>query len=153
MKKTSLSVKKERLTAQQERLKKQRQLLQVQERKQRAKRLIDLGALIDKAGLGHLSPEELLGALISLKPLAEDEKQKAAWATQVHESLKGEPISPTTPLVITCAKPPSHEIKAQLKTLGFHWNRFRNEWQGYGDVEAIKKHIKSDGLRIDTLKA
>jgi len=152
MTKTPLTTKKERLSAQQERLKKQQQLLKIQERKQRTKKLIELGGLIAKADLSHLSQDELLGALISLKPLAKDAKQRAAWVASTKGHLKTVPAEPATPIAITFSKPPSQDTKAELKKLKFHWNRFRNEWQGYGDVDFIKKQIKSEDVHVVQLK-
>lgn len=71
-------------------LKKMRAFLNVQERKKRTRRLIELGDLVLKAGLQDWNSNTLYGALLSIKEKEEDKLQIEAWTHKGGVSLASE---------------------------------------------------------------
>lgn len=61
------------------RLKEMQASLNVQERKKRTRRLIELGGLISKAGLQDWDSNTLYGALLSIKEKEDDHLQIDEW--------------------------------------------------------------------------
>ncbi len=55
--------------------------LKLDERKQRTRRLVEAGALVEKTGLLELDSNALYGALLSLRDGAADTKKVEQWAT------------------------------------------------------------------------
>lgn len=64
------------------RLQSQEAVLNVQLRKQRTRRLIELGGLVSKAQLEDLNANTLLGALLFLKVQEADVQQLNEWSYQ-----------------------------------------------------------------------
>lgn len=60
-------------------LKEMQASLNTQERKNRTRRLIELGGLISKAGLYDWDTNTLFGALLSIKEKEDDHLQVEAW--------------------------------------------------------------------------
>lgn len=60
-------------------LKEMQASLNVQERKRRTRRLIDLGGLVSKAKLQEWDSNTLLGALLSIKEMEDNKSQIEAW--------------------------------------------------------------------------
>src|ERR1700712_948893 len=54
--------------------------IKLAERKQRTRRLVEAGALVEKVGLLELDSNALYGALLSLRDGAADKKQVDQWA-------------------------------------------------------------------------
>src|ERR1700712_2513095 len=54
--------------------------LKLDERKQRTRRLVEAGALVEKAGLLELDTNALYGALLSLRDGADNARQVEQWA-------------------------------------------------------------------------
>src|ERR1700710_2977226 len=53
--------------------------LKLDERKQRTRRLVEAGALVEKTGLLELDTNALYGALLSLRDGVDDKKQVEQW--------------------------------------------------------------------------
>ena len=68
-----------KLKQRQARLEQQQAALKEQERKARTRRLIQIGGLVEKAGLLALDTASLYGALISIEQQVGDEKTVARW--------------------------------------------------------------------------
>jgi hypothetical protein len=146
---TSLAHQKERLERQKARLQSQEQKLKILERKQRTRRLIELGGLIVKAELEELNNNTLLGALLSLKQhMMRNEAVLSEWTERgaiAFEALDQNQSTGTdkTPVVITFNSEPPRELKSSLRDLNFKWNPFRKEWYGYGNIHELRSLIKS----------
>lgn len=80
MTKTNLLEKRKKLEQRKNRLKHLEATLKIQERKDRTRRLIELGGLVSKAQLENWSSNTLLGGFLSLKEKELDSGQIDAWA-------------------------------------------------------------------------
>lgn len=76
---TNLLEKRKRLEQRKNRLKQLDVSLTMQERKQRTRRLIELGGLVSKAGLDNWNANALLGGLLFLKKQEENSQQLEEW--------------------------------------------------------------------------
>jgi hypothetical protein len=76
---TNLLEKRKKLEQRKNRLKQLDASLTMQERKQRTRRLIELGGLVSKAKLDHWNANALLGGLLSLKEQENDNTQMNDW--------------------------------------------------------------------------
>ena len=79
MTKTNLLEKRKKLEQRKNRLKQFETNLKIQERKNRTRRLIELGGLVSKAQLENWNPNALLGGLLSLKEKETDTAQITLW--------------------------------------------------------------------------
>ena len=82
MARSTLAERMNRLEQQKARLAEEEARIRDQERKQRTRRLIETGGLVDKAGLLDLEPNALLGALIAIKAEAARPEVLARWAAE-----------------------------------------------------------------------
>ena len=82
MARSTLAERMNRLEQQKARLAEEEARIRDQERKQRTRRLIETGGLVDKAGLLDLEPNALLGALIAIKAEAARPTVLARWAAE-----------------------------------------------------------------------
>src|SRR3954464_1439023 len=83
-----------------------------QERKQRTRRLIETGGLVDKAGLLDLEPNALLGALIAIKAAARPDVL-AQWAAEGGKVFAREAAAKgrvKEPLIVVFPKPIAREL-------------------------------------------
>lgn len=80
MTKTNLIERRKKLEQRKNRLKQLEASLNAQERKNRTRRLIELGGLVSKAKLEDWNSNAILGALLSLKEKEQDVSQMNAWA-------------------------------------------------------------------------
>lgn len=76
---TPLFEKRKKLEQRKHRLQQIEASLKIQERKQRTRRLIELGGLVSKAQLDHWNTNALFGGLLSLKEKEQDLAQMATW--------------------------------------------------------------------------
>ena len=79
MTQTNLIEKRKKLERRKNRLKQIEATLNVQERKKRTRRLIELGGLVSKARLDDWNSNALLGGLLFLKEKESDSKQMDSW--------------------------------------------------------------------------
>ncbi|OJW51838.1 MAG: hypothetical protein BGO67_07390 [Alphaproteobacteria bacterium 41-28] len=82
MTQTNLIEKRKRLEQRKNRLKQLEASLNIQERKNRTRRLIELGGLVFKAKLEDWNSNALLGGLLSLKEKESDTQQMDVWIRQ-----------------------------------------------------------------------
>ena len=141
----------ERLRAheqQKARLAEQEAKLKTAERKARTRRLIEVGSLVDKAGLLDLDSNTLYGALLSLRDGAGDKAQLGKW-----EALGGRTFAREARLrdegkeavVLTFPAPLSKEaISADLRGAGFRFSKVLQHWEGlarFAEADALAGHM------------
>lgn len=80
MTQTNLIEKRKKLEQRKNRLKQLDASLTIQERKNRTRRLIELGGLVSKAQLDHWNANALLGGLLFLKEKETDPSQMNTWS-------------------------------------------------------------------------
>ncbi|MBY0282225.1 MAG: conjugal transfer protein TraD [Alphaproteobacteria bacterium] len=118
-------------------------LLKERERKERTRKLIEMGGLIEKAGIDSLETATLYGALLSLKEKMKKAEILQHWNQQGSRAfIKNQSTGEGIPLVVQFTEKPSHEARLAIRSLGLKWNAIRQEWQGIAnleDVEAVTK--------------
>lgn len=131
--------------------------LNAQERKKRTRRLIEIGALAEKANLKDWPSNALLGAFLFIKEKESDKKQMDAWAHKggtVFSSEKDKSLSLQkrgSPVIVKFETPPPEEVKATLKSIGLKWNALRKEWEGYAQIEKLKEILEPHSASIREL--
>jgi len=147
----------ERLRAheqQKARLAEQEAKLKTAERKARTRRLIEVGSLVDKAGLLDLDSSTLYGALLSLRHGAADKKQVENW-----EALGGRTFAREArlrdegkePIVLTFSTPLGKDDTTPLRAAGFRFNRVLQHWEGrarFADAEALANERGGSARRV-----
>jgi hypothetical protein len=127
------------------RLAEQEAKLKGAERKARTRRLIEVGGLIDKAGLLKLEPNTLYGALLSLRDGAGDKDQITKWA-----ALGGRAFARDARLrdegkeavVLTFPTALGKDVTAALRQAGFRFSKVMQHWEGlarFGDAESLAR--------------
>ncbi len=125
------------------RLKEKEAKIKVAERKQRTRRLIELGGLVEKAELSSLTPSQLLGALLKIKDQSSDVAILNQWATDgeiAFNKNKGT-IEKEKPIVIKFLLEPDTAVRKKLRSFGMRWNSVRKEWEGIADPDTIKMNL------------
>ncbi len=136
-------------------LKEKEAKLTLQERKKRTQKLIELGGLIQKAGLAHLSSNQMFGALLSLKDKLNDIDQITKWEKQGGQEFSStqKKSESKTGVILKFEKEPQREIRQKLRSLGLRWNTLRQEWEGIVDFDRAQKIAESNGGKIQHLSA
>jgi hypothetical protein len=140
MARTSLAERMTRLDQQKARIAEQEAKLKTDERKQRTRRLIEAGALIEKAGLLDLDANALYGALLSLNARMKDAALVAQWAKaggQVFDREAKARDALKEPLVVTFAKALPTPFTTQLRAAGLRWNKVLQHWEGLADPDTV----------------
>ena len=115
--------------------------LNAQERKKRTRRLIEIGGLAEKANIKEWSANVLLGAFLSIKEKESDKKQMEAWAHKGGVAFASEKVQ-KSPVIVKFETQPSEEVRSNLKSLGLKWNALRKEWEGYAQIDELKKFVE-----------
>jgi Conjugal transfer protein TraD len=122
------------------RLKEKEAKIKIAERKQRTRRLIELGGLVEKAEISDLTTAQLFGAFLQIKDQSKDEKVLISWAktgeTEFNRN-KGS-MNNEKPILIKFPSEPDAAIRKKLRSFGIRWNSVRKEWEGVADPDAIK---------------
>ena len=140
MARTSLAERMSRLEQQRARLAEQEAKLKADERKQRTKRLIETGSLVENAGLLGLDDDALYGALLSLTPGAKDQWQIADWSKSGSKARERETATKKAsaePLTVTFPAPLPTAFSTRLRSAGLRWNKFLQHWEGMADHDAV----------------
>ena len=95
MTKTNLIEKRKKLEQRKNRIKQLDASLAIQERKNRTRRLIELGGLVSKAQLENWNANVLLGALLFVKEKETDASQMNVWSHKGGVAFSGENIIKT----------------------------------------------------------
>jgi hypothetical protein len=147
----------ERLRAheqQKARLAEQEAKLKTAERKARTRRLIEVGSMVDKAGLLDLESSTLYGALLSLRDGAGDKVQLSKW-----EALGGRTFAREARLrdegkeavVLTFPAPLPKEVSTELRGAGFRFSKVLQHWEGLSrlaDAEALAQQHGGAARRV-----
>jgi len=127
--------------------------LSIKERKMRTRHLIEVGGLVVKAGLDHLSTNTLYGALLSLKnKLEHNNNIKEEW-TNTGKTAFREEEQARTAVILKLAEKPSKETRDHIRSHGLKWNHLREEWYGYIlDLPSLKTAINSVEHHLEVIK-
>ena len=136
------------------RLAEQEAKLKTAERKARTRRLIEVGSLVDKAGLLDLDSKALYGALLSLRDGAGNEKQVANW-----EALGGRTFAREARLrdegkeavILTFPASLTREATSALRGAGFRFSKVLQHWEGlarFEDADALARAHGGTARRV-----
>lgn len=156
MARTSLAERMNRLEQQRARLAEQEAKLRADERKQRTRRLIEAGTLVEKAGLIDLEEAALYGALLSLSRDKDDPAKIAEWtkagkAAFDRQAADGDATK--EPLTVTFPAPLPTAFSTCLRGAGLRWNKLLQHWEGLADYDALAKLAAEQGGTVTRLRS
>ena len=123
------------------------------ERKERTRKLIELGGLVSKAGLDTLDTKTLYGALISLILQKDNLEILKNWQEKGTLAFAKEGKSEDgVSLVLQFKEKPTQEVRVQIRALGLRWNAIRQEWQGKTMLEPAQTLATQYGGILITLE-
>jgi hypothetical protein len=137
---TTLAERIARLEQQKARLAEQEARIKADQRKQRTRRLIEAGGLIEKAGLIDLEPNALYGALLSLAEGASDKDQVAKWAAHGGPAFAREVKerdAAKEPFTVTFPAPLPLAFTTALRAAGLRWNKVLQHGEGHAEYDAV----------------
>jgi len=129
-------------------LKKMEKSIRDTERKISQKKINSIGKLAVKAKLDEIDLEILYGAFVDISIKISDDSYKSSClelARKQQHPLNGNRVA------ISFNKPPSLEIKEQLKNLSFKWNRFRGEFYGTCEQTTLSNILKDVEHKIEVI--
>ena len=119
--------------------------LKLDERRQRTRRLVEAGALVEKVGLLELDSNALYGALLSLRDSADDTAQVEKWAALGGRTFAREAKARDEgkePMLLTFTAPLTKDTTTALRKAGFRYSKVMQHWEGLArpdDAEALAK--------------
>ncbi len=119
--------------------------LKLDERKQRTRRLVEAGALVEKVGLLELETNALYGALLSLRDDADDTAQVEKWSALGGRTFLREARARDEgkeAFLLTFATPLAKDATTALRKAGFRYSRVMQHWEGlarYDEANALAK--------------
>jgi hypothetical protein len=126
------------------------------ERKQRTRRLIEAGALIEKVGLLDLDTNVLYGALLSLRDGLDDKHRietRSALGGRAFARDARLPDEGREAIVLTFPGPLTKDATALLRAAGFRLSRVMQHWEGlarYTEAESLASAHGGTARRIAT---
>jgi len=103
------------------------------ERRQRTRRLMEAGGLIEKAGLLDLDINALYGALLSLRDRAGDKSQIDQWFALGERAFAREARlrdEGKEAIVLTFPAALDRDVTTALRAAGFRFNKVLRHWEG-----------------------
>ena len=122
--------------------------LKLDERKERTRRLVQAGALVEKAGLLGLDSNALYGALLSLTDDAADLSKVATWATLGGRRFAAEARARDEgrrPMLLTFPAPLAKDATTTLRRAGFRYSRVLQHWEGLIRPEEAETLARAHG--------
>lgn len=120
--------------------------LKTAERKQRTRRLIEAGGLVDKAGLLDLEPNALYGALLSLRDQVEDSAQLEKWTALGGRTFDREAKARDKgkePVLLTFTSALPKDTTTTLRKAGFRYSKVMQHWEGVASFDEASTLAKA----------
>ena len=148
-----IEIQKKKLEQRKAKLQQQETLLKLKERKVRLRHLIEVGGIVAKAEIDHLSSDVLLGACLFIKESIEkDESVLNSWGKLGAEILKNE-IKDKVAIILKINVDVDPKIRIVIREAGLKWNTLRKEWYGYiSDLSKLKQNLKGLKFNIEVLE-
>ncbi|WP_051334202.1 conjugal transfer protein TraD [Mesorhizobium sp. WSM3224] len=140
MARTSLAERMSRLEQQRAKLAEQEARLKADERKQRTRRLVEAGTLIERAGLIDLEEAALYGGLLSLAESVRDKAKLADWTKAGKAALDQDTVgkdATNEPLTVIFPAPLPTPFATRLRGAGLRWNKVMQHWEGLADHDVV----------------
>ena len=122
--------------------------LKLDERRQRTRRLVEAGALIEKTGLLDLDSNALYGALLSLRDGVDDKAQVEKWTALGGRTFDREAKARDEgkePLLLTFAAPLPKDAATALRKAGFRYSKVMQHWEGLARFDEANTLAKAHG--------
>ncbi len=122
--------------------------LKLDERKQRTRRLVEAGALVEKTGLLELDSNALYGALLSLRDGTDDATQVEKWAALGGRTFDREAKARDEgkePLLLTFTASLSKDATTVLRRAGFRYSKVMQHWEGLARFDEASTLAKAHG--------
>ncbi len=122
--------------------------LKLDERKQRTRRLVEAGALIEKVGLLELDSNALYGALLSLRDGADDTGQVEKWTALGGRTFLREARARDEgrePMLLTFTTPLAKDATTALRKAGFRYSKVLQHWEGLAKPDDAAALAKAHG--------
>jgi len=119
--------------------------LKLDERKQRTRRLVEAGALVEKVGLLELDSNALYGALLSVRDGTDDATQVEKWSALGGRTFLREARARDEgkeAVLLTFTTPLAKNATTALRKAGFRYSRVMQHWEGlarYDEASALAK--------------
>nr|WP_278116354.1 conjugal transfer protein TraD [Mesorhizobium sp. WSM4875]WIE94759.1 conjugal transfer protein TraD [Mesorhizobium sp. WSM4875] len=140
MARTSLAERMSRLEQQRARLAEQEAKLKADERKQRTRRLVEAGILVERAGLLDQDEATLYGGLLNLAESLDDKAKLAGWTKAGRIALDQEALGRDAahePLTVTFPAPLPTPFATRLRGAGLRWNKVLQHWEGLAEHDTV----------------
>ena len=149
-----LDLKKRRAQQTAAKLSRQQAALKDVSRKERTRRLIELGGLVAKAELDHLDAATLFGALLAVKNvIAENSAILADWKRHGGSTLTAQSQADSRePLIVSFAAEPTVETRKALKALRLRWSAVMGHWEGIADPNVVNDAVCAQGGKVDVVR-
>ena len=147
--KTSLAERLKRLEQQKARLQLSESKIKDDERRARTRRLIEIGALVEKAGLAVLPANALYGALIETANKATDASDVARWETFGGRAFAGEAKARDASLPFSQPAP----VATALRAAGMRWNKVMRHWEGLARYHEVLTLANEHGGSVRRVSA
>lgn len=128
--------------------------MKLDERKQRTRRLMEAGALVEKTGLLALESNALYGALLSLREGVDDRDQVEKWAARGGRTFAREARARDAgkeAVLLTFTGPLAKDATAALRHAGFRYSRVMQHWEGlarYDEASALAQTYGGAARRV-----
>ena len=122
--------------------------LKLDERKQRTRRLVEAGALVEKVGLLELDSNALYGALLSLRDGADDKAQVEKWIALGGRTFAREAKARDEgkePVLLTFSVPLAKDVTTTLRKAGFRYSKVMQHWEGLARFDEASTLAKAHG--------
>jgi Conjugal transfer protein TraD len=133
--------------------------LKLDERRQRTRRLVEAGALAEKAGLLELDSNALYGALLSLRDGADNAGQVEQWAALGGRAFAREARARDEgkePVLLSFTAALAKDVTIELRKAGFRYSRVMQHWEGlarFDDARALAETHGGTARRVSATAA
>jgi hypothetical protein len=148
MPKLTLAQRLERAEARRAKAEQEAARLKLIQKKERTRRLIELGGLAVKAGIDELPAAALYACFMRIASEAKDADTLSRWEREGGRHFQIEEDT----RVVAIARFPGKiepEVAASLRAIGFRWNRHIKQWEGKVDFAEAKTIVTSQRGTIE----
>lgn len=117
----------------------------------KSKRFAIIGKIVSKAGIDHLDDSTLLGAFLEIQKISSSDEKIKHWKESGDSFFAKEIANGETPLSISFNGEIGNGEKQIMKSMGFRFNKFRNEFYGYGKEGVLKEKLNGYSYKIEVL--
>lgn len=123
-------------------------------RKDRARRLIEKGALLEKAGLLSLDNNTIYGILLEASDQLQDLNKINTWSKRGGDMFfKENKEKNLSAIILQFKEQPKEEIRKSIRSLGLRWNAIRKEWHGFAPLNDIQQIASEHNATIIQLES